>query len=86
MFRLKSLVLTTILSDSYYPHDESDWRVSPLLAEKHAGLPPTYIQVAGSDILRDEGIAYAKVLQQAGYVKRQVHERILTLPQCANRI
>lgn len=40
--------------------------VAPLLAESHARLPPAYIAVAEHDPLRDEGIAYAEALQEAG--------------------
>ncbi|KAJ3486745.1 hypothetical protein NLI96_g4022 [Meripilus lineatus] len=39
---------------------------SILLHSAHAKAPPAYIQVAGFDPLRDEGILYAKVLEEAG--------------------
>jgi acetyl esterase/lipase len=42
--------------------------VSPLQAstEQLKGLPPAYIHVAGNDVLRDEGVAYARKLDAAG--------------------
>ncbi|MER9728791.1 MULTISPECIES: alpha/beta hydrolase [unclassified Mesorhizobium] len=46
--------------------DIGDWRTSPLKAESLAGAPPTFIAIAGHDILADEGEAYARRLQQAG--------------------
>lgn len=49
-----------------YGGDAADWRVSPLLAASHAGLPPAYIVTCGLDPLRDEGWAYAAALIQAG--------------------
>jgi len=46
--------------------DVGDWRVSPARAKTLAGLPPTYVLVAGADPLRDEGNAYAERLKQDG--------------------
>ena len=46
--------------------DRLDWRVSPLRAKSHRGLPPALIQVAGHDPLRDEGVLYARALERAG--------------------
>ena len=41
----------------------ADWRASPILATNIAGLPPTYVAVAGCDPLHDEGVAFAKLLE-----------------------
>ena len=52
-----------------YVADEAqrrDWRFAPLLAPSHADLPPALVMVAGHDPLRDEGIAYAERLSEAG--------------------
>ncbi|RUU24475.1 alpha/beta hydrolase [Mesorhizobium sp. M7A.T.Ca.TU.009.01.3.2] len=48
------------------PDDITDWRVSPFLAPALAGAAPTFVALAGCDILADEGAAYAARLQAAG--------------------
>jgi acetyl esterase len=46
--------------------DREDPRVALLGATDLSGLPPAYVAVAGFDPLRDEGIAYAERLREAG--------------------
>lgn len=43
-----------------------DWRAAPLSAPSLAGLPPTLVQLAAWDLLRDEGLALATRMLREG--------------------
>ena len=64
------------LYDLYVPdHSKrNDIYVSPLIAslDQLKGLPPTLIQVAENDVLRDEGEAYGRKLLEAGVLATTV--------------
>ncbi|CAM3870635.1 alpha/beta hydrolase fold domain-containing protein [Tsukamurella ocularis] len=64
------------LTDHYLPDrvDGLDPRVSPMRAEDLSGAPPTLITVAGFDPLRDEALAYAARLEEAGVPVRVFRE------------
>lgn len=65
---------------AHYLSDDAealDPRVSPLLADDVARVAPAYVVVAGFDVLRDEGEAYAAKLAVAGVpVALRRHEGI----------
>jgi len=48
------------------PDQWADPAISPLLAPDLAGSPPAVVAVAEHDVLRDDGLAYAARLQEAG--------------------
>lgn len=56
--------------DHYVPNPDqrADPAVSPLLEDfgDGSGIAPAHVAVAGFDVLRDEGVAYAEALQAAG--------------------
>ena len=53
--------------------DKSDFRASPLLAPSFAGLAPALVLTAGYDPVADEGIAYAKRLDESGVPVTAIH-------------
>jgi acetyl esterase/lipase len=59
-------------------HDPADPRISPAAAESLRGAPPAVIVVLTVDPLRDEGVAYAEALRQAGTLVELIEFRHLT--------
>lgn len=67
-------ILTLYCLDAYLGDNPKNALISsdmsPLLAPSFKDLPQTYIQVAGTDPLRDDGFLYEKVLKEAGVETR----------------
>lgn len=55
--------------------DYGDPRVSPLRNADLSGLPSAIVNLAGFDPLRDDGLAYASALLEAGVPAEVAHER-----------
>jgi acetyl esterase len=66
------------------PRDRTDWRASPLKAERLAGTPPALVVTVANDPLCDEGRAYAKRLEDEGvrvtslHLSDHIHGMLLT--------
>lgn len=68
-----TLAVMRWFADHYLPNraQQSDPRVSPLLASRLDGVAPAVVCTAYFDPLRDEGIAYAAALRAASVVVRE---------------
>ncbi|MFT5534348.1 MAG: acetyl esterase [Burkholderiaceae bacterium] len=78
--RITSGVLLTAATMHYFiehytpdPADRTDWRASPLLASSLAGTPPALVVTVAHDPLCDEGLAYAKRLEEDGVRVTSLH-------------
>ena len=83
------------LWEQYAPHaSPNDPGISPARLQRLPALPPTLVATAEYDLLRDDGIAYAKKLKETGVVVTHMHsedmhhnfpvhpETVARFPQC----
>lgn len=75
---LRQASLQTCIDDYSAAASPSDRRLSPMAADDLAGLPPALIVVLTVDPLRDEAVAYADRLREAGGVVELVEFGNLT--------
>lgn len=75
----EGLILTTGTLRWFYDHYVPDrtrrveWQASPLRAASHSGVANAYVMTAGYDPLVDEGVAYARRLEEDGVRVTYVH-------------
>lgn len=62
--------ISCYLGDTEKPKNQ---RISPLVARDKSDLPSAYVVTAGFDPLSDDGIAYAKALEEAGVAVTHMH-------------
>tara|TARA_B100001939_G_scaffold338664_1_gene344532 strand:+ start:20570 stop:21724 length:1155 start_codon:yes stop_codon:yes gene_type:complete len=55
------------------PEDKNNIRLSPMLAKSFKGMPPAIIATAGFDMLRDQGAALAKRLEEDGVETKYIN-------------
>ena len=67
-FQTKTLMMRFWDNYTTNPIERKEIYASPLLTttQQLAGLPPAFVQTAENDVLRDEGEAYARKLDEAG--------------------
>ena len=82
-----AIILTAEDARSFVQHylgpdaDPRDWRISPLHATNHSGLPPAIVIAAGHDPLHDETVSYAHRLRESG-----VEVKLVEYPAMPHRL